>query len=185
MSAGMRKSHHALLLLGLGCLARVAAAAPGDLPARSVNAGVVLVHTGLPCELRAGLCLHAGPQTEQLCSRPVAGIDAAVAVSATPRYARMERNEDWQIALSGHLRRSSWAGNALFVFFDIHDANAIEEHRYTALYQMGVPRTTQLAAALTLSPDDGFEPGHTYRLRIAQLINGKEVVLAETDLTLE
>jgi hypothetical protein len=118
-------------------------------------------------------------------SLPVAGIDAGVAVSATPRYARTERSEDWQLSLSGHLRRASWAGNALFVFFDVHDPNAIEEHRYTALYQMSIPRATQLAAGLTLSSDDGFQPGHTYRLRIAQLIDGKEVVLAETDLALE
>ncbi len=67
--------------------------APGDLPeARSVSAGVVLERAGLPCGLRAGLCLHAGPATEQLRSLPVAGIDAAVAVSATPRYARMEQS---------------------------------------------------------------------------------------------
>jgi hypothetical protein len=150
-----------------------------------VSAGVVLEHAGLPCGLRAGLCLHAGPATEQLRSLPVAGIDAAVAVSATPRYARVERSATWRIALSGHLRRSSWAGNALFVFFDTQDANAIEAHRYTALYQTSVPRTTQLAAGLVLLPDDGFQPGHTYRLRVAQLIDGKEVVLAETDFALE
>jgi hypothetical protein len=181
----MRKSQLALLAFSLASLARLAVAAPGDLEERSPHAGVVLEHAGPPCGLRAGLCLHAGPATEQLRSLPVAGIDAAVAVSVTPRYARMERSQDWRIALSGHLRRTSWAGNALFVFFDASDANAMADHRYAALYQTSIPRTTQLAAGLALSPDDGFQPGHTYRLRIAQLIDGKEVVLAETDFALE
>lgn len=50
---------------------------------------------------------------------------------------------------------------------------------------MTAPRMTEVAAELTLAACDGFEPGHTYRLRIAQLFSGKEIVLAETDLSLE
>ena len=35
----------------------------------------------------------------------------------------------------------------------------------------------KVAARVSLSPEDGFRAGHTYRIRIVQLINGKEIVL--------
>ena len=41
-----------------------------------------------------------------------------------------------------------------------------------------------LAARLTLQPSEGFHAGHTYRLRVVQLVGGKEVLLAEGDVTL-
>ena len=44
--------------------------------------------------------------------------------------------------------------------------------------------SVKLAARVSLSPDDGFRAGHTYRIRIVQLINGREIVLAESDVSL-
>ena len=42
----------------------------------------------------------------------------------------------------------------------------------------------RLAARVVLSPEDGFRAGHTYRIRVVQLINSKEIVLGESDVSL-
>ena len=54
----------------------------------------------------------------------------------------------------------------------------------TALWQGRVPAGDWIAAKLVFTSDDGFRPEHAYRLRIAQLIGGREVVLADGDLRL-
>jgi hypothetical protein len=90
----------------------------------------------------------------------------------------------WTIELSGSLKRAAWAGNALFLFFDLEDPDALENRQFTALYQAPLKATAKVAARITLSPDEGFRAGHTYRLRIVQLINGREIVLGEGDLSL-
>ena len=43
----------------------------------------------------------------------------------------------------------------------------------------------KLAARVTLAPDEGFRAGHTYRIRVVQLINGKELILTEGDVALQ
>jgi hypothetical protein len=37
---------------------------------------------------------------------------------------------------------------------------------------------------VNLSPEEGFRAGHTYRIRIVQLIGGREIVLGEGDVSL-
>jgi hypothetical protein len=93
-------------------------------------------------------------------------------------------NSPWTIEVSGTLKRAAWAGNALFLFFDMEDPEALENRQFTALYQAPLKAAAKVAARITLSPDDGFRAGHTYRLRIVQLINGREIVLGEGDLSL-
>ena len=71
----------------------------------------------------------------------------------------------------------AWTGNALFLFFDLEDPESIENRQFTALYQAPVKAGAKVAARVSLSPEDGFRAGHTYRIRVVQLINGKEIVL--------
>ena len=92
---------------------------------------------------------------------------------------------EWAIDVSAALRRTAWRGNALFAFYDVNDPHAIEEDRYTALYQADIAKANKLHAHVHISPASGFQSGHTYRMRIGQLINGQLIVLAEGDLKLE
>ena len=90
----------------------------------------------------------------------------------------------WTLEVTGTLKRPAWAGNALFLFFDLEDPDAIENRQFTALYQAPLKAGPKVAARVSLPPEDGSRPGHTYRIRIVQLINGKEIVLAESDVSL-
>jgi hypothetical protein len=157
-----------------------------------------------PCALKLGLCIAPGSRsTIAVASAPMAAATPAdkpgKAPPPVPRFSRAASvassaaasdaasstgNAPWTLEIGGTLKHAAWAGNALFLFFDLEDPEAVDNRQFTALYQAALRAGARLATRFSLSPEEGFRPGHTYRLRIVQLINGREVVLGETDLSL-
>ncbi|HEX4459613.1 MAG TPA: hypothetical protein VIA18_16645 [Polyangia bacterium] len=155
-----------------------------------------------PCAVKGGICLTAGSHTMAVSSAEVAvATGGGKAPPIVPRFARAEAvasadgsggsasssgaNAPWTVELTGTLKRPAWNGNALFLFFDLEDPNSIDNREYTALYQAPLKAGKNLTAQVALSPDEGFRAGHTYRLRVVQLINNKEMLLTEADLALQ
>jgi hypothetical protein len=141
-----------------------------------------------PTHVSQGVCF--APLGATLVDDP-SSLRCAVAGSDTPPVVPAFRRQhdgiaaDWAIDVGAALSRSAWRGNAVFSFFDVGDASAMDEDRYTAVYQADIAKAKELHAHVHLSPASGFAQGHTYRMRIAQIINGKEVLLAEGDVRLE
>jgi hypothetical protein len=195
-------------------LAAPAAAKPGDLidTVHNNDAPLTILDPTLAtqCNVKPGLCIIAGARS----TIAVAAAADATAAAGTadkqskgaiviPRFSRAaslaatdsggtqtaaattpSESSPWTLELNGMLKRPAWAGNALFLFFDLEDPQSLENRQFTALYQAPVKAGAKVAARVSLSPEDGFRPGHTYRVRIVQLINGREIVLAEGDVSL-
>ena len=200
-----------MLRLSTGVMAMLlgaaAFAAPGDLLPRTtedIAASEPLVVLDAPAEGKAcvkpgSLCFTAGARTTIAVESQVAAApteNGKPASAPAPRFARVSSlaaregsapggNEGpWTVDFTSTLKRPSWAGNALFMLFDLDDPEALPNRQFTALYQQSLKAQKTLAAKLSLTPDEGFRAGHTYRLRIVQLVGGKEIVLAEGDVTL-
>ena len=193
-------------------LTGVAAAGSGDLSDPfHADAGPPLTildpATATPCPQKPGLCINAGARsTITVASAPVAAAAGPAdkqskAAIVVPRFSRAasvaatdgaqtaaattpSESAPWTLEIGGTLKHAAWSGNALFLFFDLEDPDAIENRQFTALYQAPLKAGSKLAARVVLSPEDGFRPGHTYRIRVVQLINGKEIVLGESDVSL-
>jgi hypothetical protein len=75
-------------------------------------------------------------------------------------------------------------GNTLFLFFDLEDAEALQNRQFTALFQAPLKGGSKVSARVNLSPEEGFRAGHSYRIRIVQLLGNREIVLAEGDVSL-
>jgi hypothetical protein len=166
----------------------LAGAAPGELE-RGAAGEPVRILDRLPSDhacRQGAVCLFAASSTvlgdHQEGAR--ARFSRVVHTAANAQMATAPDAAPWTIDLVASLRRPAKAGNALFLIYDAADKSAIAEHQVTALFQTGVKAGNTVAARLTLSGEDGIEAGHSYRIRIAQLIGGKEVVLAETEVTL-
>jgi len=192
-------------------LAGVAGASPGDLPdivhTDAPPLTILDPATATPCPQKPGICINAGARsTITVASAPVAAAAGPAdkqskSAIVVPRFSRAasvaasdgtqtasattpSESAPWTLELTGTLKRPAWSGNALFLFFDLEDAESIENRQFTALFQAPVKAGPKVAARVCLSPEDGFRPGHTYRVRIVQLINGKEIVLGESDVSL-
>jgi hypothetical protein len=185
-------------------LSSAAWAAPGDL------SPVVGAESREPLQLIAGsaerTCSKAGAVCFFAAARTTIAVESGALATApptagkkvapvVPRFARAASlagthitgpaaSGSWAFELATTLKRSAYAGNVVFLLFDADDPEALEARQFTALYQASVKAGNKLAARLTLSPDEGFRAGHTYRLRVVQLISDKEILLAEGDVTL-
>jgi hypothetical protein len=188
-------------------LAGAATAGPGDLSdlIHSDAPPLTIIDNAVatPCAQKPGLCVVAGSRsTISVASAPVAAAAGPAdkqskSAIVVPRFSRAssiaatdgsqpapDEHAPWTLEVGGTLRRPAWAGNALFLFFDLEDPESIENRQFTALYQAPVKAGPKVAARVILSPEDGFRAGHTYRIRVVQLINGKEIILGESDVSL-
>jgi hypothetical protein len=188
-------------LCGLALMGGGARAKPGGLPVRRVapleeareqsfedSALTIAEPVSVKCTAKSGVCFTAVRTT-------VVVPGEAGKPNAPPRFARApvvanargpqpEPRGAWAIDLSAALRRPALAGNTLFLFYDLEDPDAVKKQQTSALFQAIVKAGKALGAHLSLSRDDGFHPGHTYRLRIVQLLGSKEALLAEGDFSL-
>ena len=167
----------------------VAWAGPGDMddhPATSTSGSepaLWVEDAAKAAACKVGLCFKAGAattvQVEAEKNKPRFSRAALAAADG-----KAHTSLTWTIDAAALLKKAAFSGNTLFVFFDMADPNSIKNQESTALYQAPVKAGKAIAVRLNLGGEDGFRAGHTYRLRIAQLLNGKEVVLAEGDFSL-
>jgi hypothetical protein len=176
-----------------------ALAAPGD---GAEQPRLQVLDAGPPpgqsvCARGERLCFApAGPSTTWAPSSATAVAGRAAGVDTSPSFARaaagggraaasLGDDVPWTIDLVGELRHAALAGNALFIVYDARDEKALADNEVTALWQARIRAGASVAARLTLVPEDGFRSGHTYRVRIAQLVGGKQIVLGEGSLHLQ
>ncbi len=178
-----------------------ALAGPGDLTPRSAEEREPLEMIEPPpigrvCTKVGTLCWFAGSRTTiAVESGAIASAPGKAGLPITPRFARAaslaangttpaETGRGWTVDLQATLKRQSWAGNMVFLIYDADDPEALSARQFTALYQTAVKSSRSLSARLSLTGEEGFRAGRTYRVRVVQLVGGKEVLLAEGDVTL-
>lgn len=115
------------------------------------------------------VCLRAAPSTE------------AEGSEDAPVFKRGGggKKGDWVLDVYGIFAKAALAGNAQFIFSDVADSNAAKHREVVGIYQSSVKAGSSVSARIRLSPEEGFRPGRQYRAHIAQIIAGKEIVLAE------
>lgn len=186
-------------------LAAPALAGPGDLMPRAIEEEAEALAIldppprGRVCQRPGALCWFSGSRnTIAVESTPLAVAPphkkAGSLQVLAPRFARAASlagtgvapaaTGGWTLELQATLKRPAWGGNAIFLIYDAEDTEALSARQFTALYQAAIPAGPQLSARLHLTGDEGFRAGRTYRVRVVQLIGGKEILLAEGDVTL-
>jgi hypothetical protein len=183
------------LVVSMGTALATAQAAPGDgMPQPGV---VVLEQARSACMARRSVCLRPGsPTTAVAPSLYSAAQGSHAAAGLPPRFARLgtvaglgQRSDlddqiPWTLDVGANLQTSALPGNAVFLVYDAADPEALARREVVRAWQVQVPAGPRLSARVTLSPNDGFRAGHTYRIRIVQLVRGKEVVLSDAPVQL-
>lgn len=161
-------------VLSVGLAAGMASAQPGE---TSDDSGVeVLDSTQIGCAVKNAMCVTAGRLTVEGAAPQTAG--------APPRFSRNLGNEGsdavpWTLNLAANLRHRALQGNAVFLVYDAENGKDTSNREVVGAWQANVQAGETLAARLTLSPNDGFHPGRTYRIKIVQIVRGREVTLTD------
>lgn len=177
------------------CLASaIGHAAPGGGPEDESERHQIRVQGPAPagerCTAPGGLCTSPGGagtatapyQLALAAGAPITALDSPGFVRVRTADAGRGLDPDawpWTVQVNAAFSQKAAAGNALFILRDTEDPDqAPAAHVVTALWQETIPRGDGIVMKMLLSADDGFRGGHTYELRIVQLIGGKEVDLA-------
>jgi hypothetical protein len=165
-------------------------AARGDIGGASSEELVAVMARGGPeCPGKGAICARAGAastvQVPSEAGKKAPAFKRTGPIAAHGASAAGRPAEGWSIELGAQLLRPALAGNAVFAFYDLADPHSVEHHEVTAMAQSMVPAGKALAVRAHLSGEDGFRAGHTYRVRVAQILGGHEVLLAAGDFALE
>ncbi|HRI53284.1 MAG TPA: hypothetical protein PLW65_24195 [Pseudomonadota bacterium] len=122
----------------------------------------------------------------KVCLKPSTGTEAEGSETA-PVFKRRNSSSktDWVVDLYGNLKKPALAGNAQFVFSETPDPKVPKAREIVGTYQALVKAGTTVAARIRLSTEEGFRGGHTYHAQVVQIIDNKEVLLAESDFQLK
>jgi hypothetical protein len=177
-------------VLSMGTALSLAHATPGD--AHDESRVLILESTKHACTARGGICFYAGASTTvsepsaaaaALGTHPAAGLSPSFgrvgAVAARGQRADADDAIPWVVEVNAALRHKALAGNVVFLIYDGEHGKAVSTHEVLGAWQAKIPAGEHLTARLTLNPDDGFRPGRTYRIRVVQILRGKEHTLTD------
>jgi len=111
-------------------------------------------------------------------------LSRAAQVAATARTPLGDEAAPWDVKLVAHLKRKTVKGAILILAYDRADPEGMARREVTGLWSVDTSSSGALALQLRLSPDAGFRAGHTYLIRIVQVLGRREIVLAEGDVQL-
>lgn len=116
----------------------------------------------------------------KVCLRPAPGTDGEGSETA-PVFKRSggAKKGDWAVEVYGNFKKPALAGNAQFIFVDAQDAQNAKTRDPVGVYQATVKAGGSVSARVRLSTEEGFRAGRSYKVLVAQIISGKEVLLAE------
>jgi hypothetical protein len=128
--------------------------------------------------VRGRIALSSSPLAD-----PTSGRAELIAATKEAGRGKLKRQDEgnWPLYFMAFLRQPPGGGAAVaLVFSQGKPTNA------TSVVDLGLKPTQRVVASnVTLSPNQGFESGQSYRVQVVAQRNGKDTVLAETTLTLE
>ena len=94
-------------------------------------------------------------------------------------------SQPWQVEMVARFKARSNSGPIIVGVFDRDDPESIVRREPKAFWNVSMNPGRDLGMRFLLSPDDGFEPSHTYVVRVVQTQGLRDRVLAEGNVHLE
>lgn len=94
-------------------------------------------------------------------------------------------DQPWQVEMVARFKARSERGPIVVGIFDSEDPASIESKEPMALWNVKIGPSRDLGMRFSLSPAEGFEPSHTYLLRVVEAPGERDRVLAEGTVHLE
>lgn len=94
-------------------------------------------------------------------------------------------DQPWQVEMVARFKAPSTRVPILVVLFDRDDAESLARKEAKLLWTVNMEPGRELGMRFLLTPEDGFEPSHTYLARVVQMNSPSENILAEGDFHLE
>jgi hypothetical protein len=143
------------------------------------------------CPQRGAVCVAAGGSgtivgVEVSENQPAVTVLArGTQVAAKGSLGAAGNNQPWQVEMVARFRARSSNGPIIVAVFDRGDPESIAQNEAKVFWNVSMSPGRDLGMRFLLSPDDGFEPSHTYLVRVVQTQGVRDRVLAEGNVHLE
>jgi len=94
-------------------------------------------------------------------------------------------DQPWQVEMVARFKARSDHGPIVVAVFDRDDQESIEHKEAKALWTVSMNPGRDLGMRFLLLPEEGFEPSHTYLVRVVQAQGARDQILAEGTVHLE
>jgi hypothetical protein len=143
------------------------------------------------CPQRGSVCVASGG------SATIVGVETAKdqpAVTVLARGAQLASKggfnsagpkQPWQVEMVARFGARSNSGPIIVGVFDRDDPESVARKEAKVFWNVSMNPGRDLGMRFLLSPDDGFEPSHTYVVRVVQTQGLRDRVLAEGNVHLE
>jgi hypothetical protein len=141
---------------------------------------------------RAGkVCLYGdgGGTVTGVGVNPTVGIVTVLArgtqIATAGAAAAVPEADAWHAEMVARLRVRTDDQPIIVAFMDYEDPDGMARKEATAVWRVDSPPVKSLGMRFVFSPENGFEPRHTYLVRVVQGEGAREKVLAEGRFLLE
>ena len=116
---------------------------------------------------------------------PVTVLARGTQMAAKAGLCAVGYDQPWQVEMVARFRARSESGPVIVAVFDHADRESIASNEPKALWNVSMNPGRDLGMRFLLACEEGFEPSHTYLIRVVQAQGRRDRVLAEGEVHLE
>jgi hypothetical protein len=106
-------------------------------------------------------------------------------VAAVGALQKLAPNQPWQVEMVADFKGRSADAPIIVAVMDGESPEAMENHQALVVWDVSMKPGKNLGMRFLLSPEQGFQPSHSYVLRVVQGQGKSEKILAEGEFHLE
>jgi hypothetical protein len=116
---------------------------------------------------------------------PITVLARGAQVAAVGALQKLAPNQPWQIEMVADFKGRSADSPIIVAIMDGESPEAVENHQALVAWDVNMQPGKSLGMRFLLSPEQGFQPSHSYLLRVVQGQGKSEKILAEGEFHLE
>jgi hypothetical protein len=141
-------------------------------------------HPGSVCFSPGGSGTSEGVELREAAS-PITVMARGYQIAAVSALQQILPNQPWQIEMVADFKGHSTDSPIIVAIMDGENPEAVANHQALVVWDVGMQPGKNLGMRFLLSPEQGFEPSHSYLLRVVQGEGKPEKILAEGEFHLE
>ena len=152
---------------------------------------LVSIQRGKECPRLGKVCLfgNGGGTIAGFDVNPTVGIVTTLArgtqVAAIAPMDQVPEADAWHVEMIARLRARTASAPIIVAMMDYADPEGMARKEATAVWLVESPPVKNFGMRFVFSAEDGFQPRHTYLVRVVQGVGADEKILAEGNFLLE
>jgi hypothetical protein len=139
---------------------------------------------GLVCLSPGGSSTSEGVELREGAA-PITVLARGAQVAAVGGVHKPDPNQPWQVEMVANFKGRSASGPMLVAILDGENRGALEDRQALVVWDVDMKPGRSLGMRFLLTTDQGFQPSHSYVLRVVQGRDKAETILAEGEFRLE